>query len=80
LKYDENLVFLNLANNNITSKGAESIAMLLEKNTCLRVLFLHWNKPQSKGGSLIAKALQANATLQVLDVSYCSLGPKTEKT
>ena len=50
----------------------------MAKNSYLQVLFLHWNKLQPKGGLAIAKALQENQSLQVLDVSYCSLGPKSE--
>jgi hypothetical protein len=44
--------------NEITDEGAKVIAEVLESDSSLRVLFLHWNKIKGRGGIDIATLYQ----------------------
>ena len=42
--------YLNLSKNEITNLGVDFICKMLQVNTKLSVLFLHWNRILTKGG------------------------------
>lgn len=47
---------------------------MIKNNTCLSVLFLHWNFIKGKGSAQLAEALCSNETLLVFDSSFNSFG------
>ena len=54
---------LDLSKNGITHEGGEAVARLIEANTDLSVLFLHWNNLGQVAAELIADGLAKNGSL-----------------
>lgn len=57
-------------------RGAQQLALLLQKNSTLRSVTLQRTKIQAKGAVAIASALQNNTTLSALRIPSNNIGPK----
>lgn len=76
---DTGMSYLNLSKNEITDKGAPSLARFVAETTSLRILLLHYNRLAGKGGIELGQAIQLNETLQVLDLSFNAIGGNFKK-
>jgi len=79
LHYSNFLYTLNLSDNKISDKGSEWIAEMLILNISIKQLFLHWNLIWPAGGNTLFKAISLNQYVLSFDISFNSLGQKTEK-
>ena len=71
---NKNLRKLNLSENHLTIKCAESFKICLQSNVSLYELYLCWNDFNSEAGINIFNGMNDNYTLKVLDLSYNLLG------
>ena len=67
---------LNLSRNNISDRGACSIAEFISVHYHLLTVKVSWNKIKSKGGIAIAEALKENQRVVVFDGSFNLFGVK----
>ena len=51
LQSNRSLKRLNLSKNLLTNKISEAMKELIQKNTYLQEIYLHWNQIKSKGGN-----------------------------
>ncbi len=65
----QTITTLELASNQITSQGVESIANALQDNKTLTTLNLSWNKLDDKGIQSLSTILQTNTVRLVLTFS-----------
>ena len=69
--------YFNASKNKITDAGARDLALLVNENNKLRLLFLHYNRIMGFGSGELAEAIGKSKSLQVLDISFnaiCSFG------
>jgi len=76
---NKNLKKLNLSENNLTAKCAESLKICLQSNIALYELNLSWNSFNSEAGANIFSGMNDNYVLKVLDLSYNNLGKRKSK-
>jgi Ran GTPase-activating protein (RanGAP) involved in mRNA processing and transport len=67
---------LNLSRNNISDRGAISIAEFVGVHYHLKTLKVSWNKIKSKGAIAIAEALKDNQRIVLFDGSFNLFGVK----
>ena len=65
---------LNLSRNQLTDKGAASLAEFLTIHYYLKVVKVNWNKIGTKGGIALAEALKENGRILVFDGSFNQFG------
>jgi hypothetical protein len=66
--------FLNVSRCEISDFGARNLARLIFNSSCLRYLFMSYNRVMGRGSAEIARAIKVSETLQVFDISYNSVG------
>ena len=71
---DVRISTLHILNDNITEKGAITLAKLLKGNMTLQQLTVRGNSIGEGGATALAEMLKENRTLQQLDVSHNSIG------
>ena len=71
---NKSITKLNLGRNMITDISSVVIGKMLKLNSCLRILYLHWNKIWGKGGEAMANAFKDHPTLKVLDLGSNAIG------
>ena len=67
---------LDMWSNNITDRGAATLAEVLKENSTLQQLNVRDNSIGDGGATALAKVLKENMTLQQLDVSNNSIGER----
>jgi Leucine Rich Repeat. len=58
----------------MSDASAVKLGKMIEYNTSIVELYLHWNQIKAQGGNAIINGLSSNRTLRVLDLSWNSLG------
>ena len=70
----KNVRTLNMTTNNITERGAATLAEMLKENRTLEQLDVNHNSIGDGGATALAEMLKENRTLQQLNVSLNSIG------
>lgn len=68
------LMVLNISNNNISSEGANDIAVILKNSPNLQELYLSGNNFKTSGAIIIAEALQGISSITVFNISNNKMG------
>ena len=74
LLYYRRLTKLILAKNHLSDVSTRYLRDMLQNNSSLKVLDLHWNNFTPYGGGLLFEGLAQNKTLKSFDISWNSIG------